>query len=94
MEKKRIRLYERMFLKEKQNDKATLGEMAAGMHAGRYMLTMMGFFAVYAGFIYNDCFSLGLNLFGSRFFLTSFQLIICLKDTLLVNLNSAKVLHR
>ena len=27
---------------------------------------MMGFFAVYAGLIYNDCFSLGLNLFGSR----------------------------
>jgi V-type H+-transporting ATPase subunit a len=26
----------------------------------------MGFYAVYAGFIYNDCFSLGLNLFGSR----------------------------
>lgn len=29
-------------------------------------LTMMGFCAVYAGLIYNDCFSLGLNLFGSR----------------------------
>merc|ERR1712048_150680 len=27
----------------------------------------MGFFAVYAGLIYNDCFSLGLNLFGSRY---------------------------
>ena len=52
---------------EKANDKAKLGEMAAGMHAGRYMITMMGFFAVYAGFIYNDCFSLGLNLFGSRY---------------------------
>lgn len=27
----------------------------------------MGFFAIYAGLIYNDCFSLGLNLFGSRY---------------------------
>lgn len=31
------------------------------------MITMMGFFAVYAGLIYNDMFSLGLNLFGSRY---------------------------
>jgi hypothetical protein len=41
--------------------------MTEGLHAGRYMITMMGFFAVYAGLIYNDCFSLGLNLFGTRF---------------------------
>lgn len=52
---------------EKANDNAKLGEMGEGMHAGRYMITMMGFFAIYAGLIYNDCFSLGLNLFGSRY---------------------------
>jgi len=52
---------------EKKNDDAKLGEMMGGMHSGRYMIVMMGFFAVYAGFIYNDCFSLGLNLFGSRY---------------------------
>lgn len=51
---------------EKANENTKLGEMGDGMHAGRYMITMMGFFAVYAGLIYNDCFSLGLNLFGSR----------------------------
>ena len=51
---------------EKANENAKLGEMGEGMHAGRYMITMMGFFAVYAGLIYNDMFSLGLNLFGSR----------------------------
>lgn len=29
------------------------------------MITMMGFFAVYAGLIYNDFFSVPLDLFGS-----------------------------
>lgn len=53
---------------EKANDKARLSEMAAGMHAGRYMIVMMGFFAVYAGLIYNDAFSLGINFFGSRWY--------------------------
>merc|ERR1712238_454933 len=42
-------------------------EIMAGIFLGRYMILMMGFFAVYAGLIYNDCFSLGLNLFGTRY---------------------------
>ena len=52
---------------EKKHEKEKLGEMAEGMHAGRYMIVMMGFFAIYAGFMYNDMFSLSLNLFGSRY---------------------------
>jgi V-type H+-transporting ATPase subunit a len=31
----------------------------------RYMLLMMGFFAVFCGFMYNDFLSIPLNLFGS-----------------------------
>eukprot|EP00536_Pseudo-nitzschia_multiseries_P016609 jgi/Psemu1/328287/estExt_fgenesh1_pg.C_11620009 len=42
-------------------------ELTGGLHTGRYMMLMMGFFAVYAGLLYNDCFSLGLNLFGTRY---------------------------
>eukprot|EP00919_Chromeraceae_sp_WS-2016_P019921 GHVR01047340.1.p1 GENE.GHVR01047340.1~~GHVR01047340.1.p1 ORF type:complete len:588 (+),score=72.40 GHVR01047340.1:526-2289(+) len=33
----------------------------------RYMLLLMGIFAVYAGFIYNDFLSLGIDIFGSSY---------------------------
>ena len=44
------------------------GEMLDGLYGGRYMIAMMGAFAIYAGMIYNDFFSLGLDLFKSRWY--------------------------
>lgn len=42
-------------------------EMVSGIYSARYMLFAMGLFAVYAGLIYNDYFSIGLDLFGSNY---------------------------
>ncbi|KAG7360696.1 V-type ATPase subunit [Nitzschia inconspicua] len=55
-----------LVLNEKKNEGAKMDELTEGLHLGRYMILMMGFFAIYAGLVYNDCFSLGLNLFGTR----------------------------
>ena len=42
-------------------------EMMRGLYKARYMISLMGFFGVYMGFIYNDIFSMPLNLFGSSY---------------------------
>ncbi|DBA05369.1 TPA: hypothetical protein N0F65_007531 [Lagenidium giganteum] len=56
-----------MIMTEKRLEKGNMGEMLTSIYGGRYMITMMGAFAIYAGLIYNDFFSLALNLFGSKF---------------------------
>jgi len=50
-----------LVLTENQREGKKLDELMAGLHGGRYMLLLMGIFAVYCGFIYNDMFSVSLN---------------------------------
>lgn len=40
-----------------------MGEVMEGLHGGRYLLLLMGFFSTYCGFLYNDWFAIGLRLF-------------------------------
>jgi vacuolar-type H+-ATPase subunit I/STV1 len=44
-----------------------LSSALAGLHSARWMLFLMGLFACYMGFIYNDCASIPLRLFSSQF---------------------------
>ncbi|KYN99167.1 vacuolar proton translocating ATPase subunit A, putative [Plasmodium reichenowi] len=58
-----------IIMNNKVKNKKNNNEMVTMLFDGRYMLLLMGFFAVYAGFLYNDFFSMPLNLFSSMFML-------------------------
>eukprot|EP00605_Chrysophyceae_sp_TOSAG23-4_P000144 GSChrysophyteH1.ASY1.ANO1.167.1 assembled CDS len=51
----------------KVKNNRSMDEMVKAVYSARFMLLGMGCCAVYAGLIYNDYFSLGLNLFGTRY---------------------------
>lgn len=56
-----------LILTEAQGQVRGLDEMVAGIYKARYMLFAMGLSAVYAGFVYNDYFSIGLRLHKSNY---------------------------
>lgn len=56
-----------MIYKEKEWEGQELSEMIATPFQGRYVMLLMAIFGIYCGFIYNEVFSVPMNLFGSRF---------------------------
>ena len=54
-----------LVMTEKYGESREAGEMVKGIYSARYMLLMMGLMGLYCGLIYNDFFSIGINLFGS-----------------------------
>lgn len=67
-----------------------------GFIPARYLVALMGFFALYAGLIYNDFLSLNLNLFGSCYTIVPNALTAIPKDScvypfgklIMINLNA------
>jgi len=50
-----------LVMTENQREGKKLDELMSGLHGGRYMLLLMGIFAVYCGLVYNDMFSVSLD---------------------------------
>eukprot|EP01119_Soliformovum_irregulare_P011820 TRINITY_DN29_c0_g1_i1.p1 TRINITY_DN29_c0_g1~~TRINITY_DN29_c0_g1_i1.p1 ORF type:complete len:860 (+),score=223.58 TRINITY_DN29_c0_g1_i1:386-2581(+) len=53
-------------IKEKSLAQVKLNEMVATCFSGRYLILLMGIFSMYTGLIYNECFSVALDLCGTN----------------------------
>jgi len=58
-------LNEKKFLRDQKLGKQ--GEIFGMAFGGRYLVIMMGIFAIFCGSIYNDCASIPMNVFGSTY---------------------------
>jgi len=54
-----------LIVKEKQLSSVQLNEMIKTCFDGRYVLILMGLFSMYTGLLYNECFSIPIDLCGS-----------------------------
>ena len=56
-----------------QERRGQMNEILSMVFGGRYLMLLMGAFAVYCGLVYNDCFSIPIPLFPSAFHFTEAQ---------------------
>jgi len=70
-----------LILTEAAVEKRSTSEEMKGLYKGRYMFFLMGLSAMYNGFIYNDYFSLGWNLFGTKYQCDTEHGGVCTHDT-------------
>lgn len=57
-----------LVLREEQLSRTRLNELVKMAFDGRYILVLMGVYAAYMGFLYNECMGVPLNLFGVSWF--------------------------
>jgi len=56
-----------MIAYEKKLSAPGLNEMIKTCFDGRYLLLLMGIFSIYTGLLYNECFSVAMDIFGTRY---------------------------
>lgn len=52
-------------LNERRLGRQRLGEMVQTVYDGRYIILLMGVFSIFTGLIYNECFAIPMNIFGT-----------------------------
>ncbi len=57
-----------------------LGDLLQTMYDGRYLILLMGVFSIFTGLIYNECFGVPLNLFGSTWKWSKGSAVACGAD--------------
>lgn len=66
-----------VIFRERQWKQRKLGDLLQVVYDGRYLILLMGVFSIFAGLIYNECFGIPLNLFGSTWKWTRGSAIAC-----------------